>query len=358
MMSCTRVLSVLLVSVLLVVVLGGAVPASAAFTPAEATSVQRLFSAATDHLHAGMGDLVPVIRATNSGTRPSTAQVARLVVRAQRQLYSAIADLVGGSYFASDTRGRRFFVSRALTQMDAATATLAQAQAAATTAIRAGTNATQLERLRSVRIADALRQIKAFNRQLTFANPYPERVSPNGRRLILGPHGDYDDAQNRLNAATNFLLLGYDALIRGYAADSALPSYESLSQQMQFAALLYRQNVQAMATLANIPLSATTETDQTPFFRLLAGVETLTHGGGGPCQPDTCHGTPFNYNNLLKHVFVQVPYWAGRPTFAREQQEVLHRFTEAWDSTDQAVWFTFTFPECDQTAAPSSCRTR
>ena len=123
---------------------------------------------------------------------------------------------------------------------------------------------------------------------------------------------------------------------------------------MKFAALLYQQNVQAMATLAGIPLNGT-EAEQTPFFRLLARVETLTHGGGGPCKPDTCHGTPFNYNNLLKHVFAQVPYWASRPTFAREQQEVLHRFTEAWDSTDSAVWFTFSFPQCDQVAAPSGC---
>jgi hypothetical protein len=291
--------------------------------------------------------------------------VARLVVRAQRQLYSAIADLVGGSYFQNDVRGRRFFVSRAGQQVDAAMATLVQAQAAATTAIRAGGAPEHLDRLRSRHIGNAVGQLKAFNRQLAFADPYPKvapshaegslGASPKGRRLILGPHGDYDDAQNRLNGATNFLLMGYEALIRGYTADSVLPSYEPLHQQMQFAALLYRQNVQAMATLAGIPLNAT-EAEQKPFFRLLARVETLTHGGGGICEPpDKCQGTPFNYNNLLKHVFAQAPYWATRPTFAREQQEVLHRFTEAWDSTDQAVWFTFTFPECDQLAAPRSC---
>ena len=348
-MPCTRVLFALLV-----VVLGGAVPASAAFTPAETTSLQHVFSAATDHLHAGMGELFPVIRATNSATRPSTAEVARLVVRAQRQLYSAIADLVGASYFEGDVRGRRFFVSRAVQQIDAGTVTLGQAQAAAATAIRAGGDARQLDRLRSVRIADAVRQLKAFNRALAFADPYPQGVSPNGRRLILGPHGDYDDAQNHLGGATNFLLMGYEALVRGYAADRVLPSYESLYQQMQFAALLYRQNVQAMATLAGIPLNAT-EAAQNPFFRLLARVETLTHGGGGPCKPDNCHGTPFNYNNLLKHVFAQTSYWASRPTFAREQQEVLHRFTQAWDSTDSAVWFTFSFPQCDEAATPNGC---
>lgn len=344
----------LVLSLLLVVVLGGAVPASAAFTPAETTSVWRVFAAATDHLHAGMGELFPVIRATHSGTRHSTAEVARLVLRAQRQLYSALADLVGGSYFPSDARGRRFFVSRAVQQIDAATATLTQAQAAAATAIRAGGDAWRLDRVRSLRIPDAVRQLKAFNRQLAFADPYPEGVSPHGRRLIIGPHGDYDDAQNRLNGATNFLLMGYEALVRGYAADSMLPSYESLYQQMKFAALLYRQNVQAMATLAGVSLSGP-EVEQNPFFRLLGRVETLTHGGGGPCKPDNCHGTPYNYNNLLQHVIVQVPYWAGRPTFAREQQEVLHRFTEAWDSTDTAVWFIFTFPQCDHVAAPSGC---
>jgi hypothetical protein len=341
-------------SALLVVVLGSAVPASAAFTPAETTSVQRVFSAATDHLHAGMGDLLPVIRATNGSTRSSTAEVARQLMRAQRKLYGALADLVGGSYFPGDVRGRRFFVSRAVQQIDAAAATLTQAQAAAATAIRAGGNAGQLDRLRSVRIAEAARQLKAFNRQLTFADPYPEAVSPNGRRLILGPHGDYDDAQNRLNAATNFLLMGYEALVRGYAADSVLPSYEPLYQQMEFAALLYRQNVQAMATLAGVPLNGT-EVEQTQFFRLLARVETLTHGGGGPCQPDNCRGTPHNYNSVLQRVITQVPYWAGRPTFAREQQEAVRRFTQAWDSTDSAVWFTFILPPCDHVAAPSSC---
>jgi hypothetical protein len=123
---------------------------------------------------------------------------------------------------------------------------------------------------------------------------------------------------------------------------------------MEFAALLYRQNVQAMATLAGVPLNGT-EAEQTPFFRLLARVETLTHGGGGPCQPDNCRGTPHNYNSALQHVVTQVPYWASRPTFAREQQEMLRRFTQAWDGTDSAVWFTFIFPPCDHVAAPSSC---
>ena len=201
---------------------------------------------------------------------------------------------------------------------------------------------------------DAVRQLKAFNRELAFADPYPQGVSPNGARLILGPHGDYDDAQIRLYGGTNFLLMGYEALVRGYVADSVLPSYESLYQQMQFAALLYRQNVQAMATLAGIPLNGT-EAEQTPFFRLLARVQTLTHGGGGPCKPDNCHGTPYNYNQLLQFAIVQMPYWAGRPTFAREQQAAYTRFTDAWDSTDSAVWFTFTFPQCDQVAAPSGC---
>ena len=341
-------------SVLLVVVLGGAAPAFAAFTPDETTSVRRVFNAATDQLHAAMGELFVVIRATNSATRPSTAEVARLVVKAQRQLYSAIADLVGASYFPTDTRGRRFFVSRGVQQMDAAMATLAQAQAAATTAIRAGGDAWRLDRLRSVWIASAVGQLKAFNRQLAFADPSPEGVAPNGQRPILGPHGDYDDAQNRLNGATNFLLLGYEGLIRGYTADSVLPSYEPLYQQMKFSALLYRQNVQAMATLAGIPMNGT-EAAQNPFFRLLARMETLTHGGGGPCKPDTCHGTPYNYNNLLQFVIKQVPYWASRPTFAREQQGAYMNFTDAWNNTDSAVWFTFSFPECDPAVAPNGC---
>jgi hypothetical protein len=349
MRPCIRVLFALLV-----VVLGGAVPASAAFTPDETTSVRRVFSAATGQLNAAMGELFYVIRATNSATRPSTAEVARLVVQAQRQLYSAIADLVGASYVPSDVRGRQFFVSRAEQQMDAAMATLAQAQAAATTAIRAGGDAYRLDRLRSMRIPDAVRQLKAFNRQLAFADPYPEGVSPDGQRPILGPHGDYDDAQNRLNGATNFLLLGYEALIRGYAADSVLPSYEPFYQQMKFAALLYGQNVQAMATLAGIPLNAT-EAAQNPFFRLLARMETLTHGGGGPCNPDTCHGTPYNYNSLLQWVIKQVPYWNSRPTFAREQQAAYMHFIDAWDSTDQGVWFTLSFPVCDPRTAPNGC---
>jgi hypothetical protein len=53
--------------------------------------------------------------------------------------------------------------------MDAAMATLAQAQAAATTGIRAGGDAWRLDRLRSVWIASAVGQLKAFNRQLAFA---------------------------------------------------------------------------------------------------------------------------------------------------------------------------------------------
>jgi hypothetical protein len=349
MMRYIRVLSALLG-----VVLGSAVPASAAFTPEEITSVRRVFSAATDHLHSAMGELFPVIRATNGSTRSSTAEVARLLVRAQRQLHGALGDLVGGSYYPSDVRGRRFFVSRAVQQIDAATATLGQAQAAAATAIRAGGNVRQLDRVRWLGTAEAVRQLKAFNRQLAFADPYPKGVSPNGRRLVLGPHGDYDEAQNRLHGATNFLLMGYEALIRGYAANSVLPSYEPLYQQMKFAALLYRQNVQAMATLAGFPLYGS-EAEQNPFFRLLARVETLTHGGGGPCKPDNCHGTPYNYNQLLQFMIAQVPYWTGRPTFAREQQEVLRRFAEAWDSTDTAVWFIFAFPECDETATPGGC---
>jgi hypothetical protein len=327
----------------------------AALTPVEAESVRRVFSAATDHLHAGMSEVLVVIRVTDGASRPRAADVVRLLLRAQRQLASALGDLLGATYAPTDVRGRGFFVARAVQQIDAAKGTLAQVQAAASAA-----GGTQYTRLRTIWVANALTQLNAFNRTLPYLDPYPEGVSPQGRRLVIGPHGEYDQAQARLSSAINFLLLGYEATQRAYAADALLPGYEAIYQQMKFAALLYRQNVQAMATLAALPLTSP-EAALDPFFRVLARLESLTHGGGGAttaanhCAGDTCHGTPYNYNQLVQFFIQQVPYWTGRPTFAAEQRELLHRITEAWDGTDSAVWFTLSFPQCDQVAAPTGC---
>jgi hypothetical protein len=333
-----------------------AAPAHAELTPAERTSVQRLFNAAADQLHAGMSELLIVIRTTTSPSRPRAAESARLLVRAQRQLAGALGDLLGGTYAPTDPRGRGFFVTRAIQQLDAAKATLA-----ALTAQAAGAGSqTNYTRLRTIWLPNALTQLNQVSRTLPYTDPYPLAVSPLGRRLIIGPHGEYDVAQGRLSSAVNFLLLGYEALVRSYNADTLLPSYEPLYQEMKFAALLYRQNVQAMATLANLPLTSS-EAARDPFFRVLGRIETLTHGGGGPttaanhCAGDTCHGTPYNYNQIAQYFLQLVPQWAGRPTFAAEQREVLHRLTEAWDGTDSAVWFTLSFPECDQVAAPTGC---
>jgi len=221
-------------------------------------------------------------------------------------------------------------------------------------AIAAGASSYYLGRLRDIDIAGALVNLQAFDTTLRFADPYPAARSPQGRMLVIGPHGDYDEAQRRLTSATTFLLAATAAVVNAYKSDSLLPSYWSLYQQLKFAGTLYQQNIQAMATLAGLSQNAT-EAARSPFFRILGRIETLTHGGGGPCHPDDCHGTPYQYNNFMQFTLSQVSYWAGRPSFAHYQQEAMHRITEAWDGTDSAVWYMLTFPECDQRSTPRGC---
>ncbi|HEU4440131.1 MAG TPA: hypothetical protein VFT36_12830, partial [Methylomirabilota bacterium] len=204
------------------------------------------------------------------------------------------------------------------------------------------------------RVGIALANLRAFDKKLAYADPYPPGRSPAGRILVIGPHGQYDEVQRRLSGSVEFTLLAYDAIINSYDADTLLRSYWHVTQQVKFASLLYMHNVQAMATVAGVPLNAT-QAAANPFFRLLARIELLTHGGGGACHPDTCHGTPSNYNNLMQHLLGAVPDWAGRPTFAARQQEAMRRVTEAWDATDTGVWFMLAFPECDHAHAPAGC---
>jgi hypothetical protein len=330
-------------------------PAAAVLTSQEATALQRPLAAARNLSDGISGELLTAIKdQTTSATRPKLATVAQLIIRAQGQVAGALADLLGGSGPEDDPRGRAFFVRRAVDQLGAAHATLGSAKSAANTAIAAGASSYSLGRLRDIHIAGAMANLQAFDTTLRFADPYPSARSPQGRILVIGPHGDYEEAQRRLSSATTFLLAATAAVVNAYKSDSLLPSYWSLYQQLKFAGTLFQQNVQAMATVAGLSLSAT-EAARSPFFRILGRIETLTHGGGGPCKPDTCHGTPYQYNNFMQFTLSQVSYWAGRPSFAHYQQEAMHRITEAWDGTDTAVWYMLTFPECDQRSTPRGC---
>lgn len=335
-------------------------PAAAALTAAEATAIQRPFSAARNLAEGISAELLPVINETNSSTRPRLAQVAQLINKAQGQVAGGLADLLGGSYDPDDTRGRNFFVQRAAQQLTGAYATLGQVKAATNAAISAGANSYHMGRLRDIHIAAAMTNLKAFDATLGYENPYPEGRSPDGRILVIGPHGDYAEAQVRLNSAITFLLQAASAVITAYGSDSLLPSYWNLYQQIKFARTLYQENVEAMGALAGVTYSAS-EAARNPFFRMLARIETLTHGGGGPtvasnhCSPDTCHGTPYNYMNFVKFTMDQMPYWSGRPNFAANMQVALRRISEAWDGTDSAVWFILAFPECDQKTKPAGC---
>jgi hypothetical protein len=341
--------------VLLAVALTLPSPAAAVLTSQEATALQRPFAAARNLSSGISGALLPAIKdQTNTSTRPKLATVAQLIVRAQGQLAGGIADLLGGSAADDDGRGRTFFVRRGMEQLTSAHYTLTAAKSAVNAAIAAGASSYYLGRLRDIDIAGALVNLQAFDTTLRFADPYPAARSPQGRMLVIGPHGDYDEAQRRLTSATTFLLAATAAVVDAYKSDSLLPSYWSLYQQLKFAGTLYQQNIEAMATLAGLSQNAT-EAARSPFFRILGRIETLTHGGGGPCHPDDCHGTPYQYNNFMQFTLSQVSYWAGRPSFAHYQQEAMHRITEAWDATDSAVWYMLTFPECDQRSTPRGC---
>lgn len=330
-------------------------PAAAELTDEEATALRRPLAAArnlSDGIHA---ELMTVIKdQTNSSTRPKIAYVAQLILKAQGQVAGALADLVGGSYAANDERGRAYFVRRAAEQLKAAHSTLESAKSATNTAISAGASSYNMGRLRDINIAGAMANLKAFDATLPYEDPYPPGRSPSGRILVVGPHGQYDLAQQRLHTATTFLLQATNGVINAYKSDSLLPSYWNLYQQVKFATTLYQQNVLAMATLADVHQNAT-EAARSPFFRLLDRLETLQHGGGGPCKPDNCHGTPYNYNNFTQFTLNQVGYWSGRPNFAAYQKEAMHRITEAWDATDTATWYVLAFPECDQRSTPRGC---
>lgn len=355
-------------------VLGGAA-AQAAFNPTEDAAVRKIFDANAS-LYSGIGGALgfvlrgydasgKAIVGTNATTRNPIQQVWILTTRAQNDMAFALADLLGADV-APLGQSRDYYVSRAKGKIQTTVdITLPQLAAAIDKAKGAGANAYYLDRLKIINVANAITYLRAFltakdttGKPLAYLDPYPPGRSPAGRITIVGPHGEYPKAETWLITALERINRAYQSTLAAYGADSLLSNYENVYQTLKFYSLAQIQNLYAMGTAEGMQFSGDTPN---AFFRILNRLETLTHGGGGPttpandCSPDRCHGTPYDYDNMMSFILADQAAWNGRPTFMVKSLEAIKNIGVAWSATDTAVWYHLKFPECDQATQPEGC---
>jgi hypothetical protein len=360
-----------------------AVPAQAEPTAAEKASVRWLVCATASQcgdagtLHDAVIILDQILVAkTADVTRSRIKSMWDLLVKAQYETNLAIADLVGAdpSFPLPATTSRAAQVARAIARVDNVQNTLIpQLTAAVDAALAAGINGPYpytLERLKSIQLAGTTAKLKAFNRTLAYADPYPAGrsfitdpttgtrracvlgVDPGCRVTVIGPHGEYRVVQRELAGALDRMNRAYNAALVAYGADAVLPSYGNKYQQLKFASLIVQKIGNSMGTIYGLQFS---NQPSDPFFRMLWVIESLTHGHGGPtttandCSPDTCHGISYDFNNLMQFTKADEAQEATRPTFKDKQGLVIREITEVWQFTDTALWYVMKFPQCDVT---------
>jgi hypothetical protein len=328
-------------------------------TAAEKASIQNLIWAAYGHkagdvgsVHDGVAAVLGLVTRdqTTGATRGPLQAVWSKTVQAQHEISLALSDLLGAGVNPFG-QPRAFYVNRAKARItQTKNVTLPALQSAANQAIAAGATGSgtgTMQRFRDLHVAGAISKLGAFNQSLAYADPYP--IGRRGNRItIIGPHGDYVRVQIWLANAFDRLNRMYTAAIAGYGADALLSGYNNKYQQLKFSSLLVQKIGITMGSVAGLQFSGFSGD---PFFRILAILENLAHGGGGPtdaandCAPDFCHGASYDFNNMKLWTQGDASQESTRPTFKAQQAVVMSEVTEAWQATDTAAWYFLKFPE-------------
>jgi len=309
--------------------------ACAELSTAEKKQLQSLHQAAgyVEQSYWALGDL---LRRTTPANRPAVANVWGRLRASSDSINLAIALLVHGNPYQGwqatdlEASGVPTWVRRAWQSLDIAYGNLV-ALAFSDLPVSGLANTDGIRD----RAWWAAQTISRVDRTLTFGNPWPRNYPQ-----VIGPHGDWRAAVNRLGLSVSGFQELHGQAIAAYATDRPLDDYSAFSGIPALIGAVQLRSRMVLLNLALIPLSPQQCAENA--FHLVA--RTL-----GLLLDDTSHdpgGSPYFFENgfeaLLK---VYSDNASTRPDFTR----AFHRFfivlQRMWRLQNGAAWSALTFPD-------------
>jgi hypothetical protein len=173
-----------------------------------------------------------------------------------------------------------------------------------------------------------------FNRDLTYADPYPGLPTVNGSRTVVGPHGDYDETQWHLWRSAVYFTRAMESLAKALRLGSPTGDYAQMGRPYITLAQVNRNAIEAMYIVGDALAS-----DKSRFFRVLDAIKLLTiqeHPG----TPMALHFLNFEWQATFWPKFGRNPEWD------RAVIDAMVIASDGWKQSDHAVWMLMVFPDC------------
>lgn len=330
---------------------GPAAPAWAAFTAPEQESILAL-KEASQKVSAGLRDYAvgPVLDRLPISSRTALADALRSGFHAQRELNDAHAALlnvitaqVGTQPFAMwQTQPRSYFLTYAWWRLDRAVWMLQDARRIFS-AIQASATADPVlydaaRRVADIWLAQALATLQRVDRSLAYAAPNPTSFPQ-----VVGPHGDYGNAQWKMWRSQWYLHDALDHWLGAYTAET-LPSYIGLGEPVKRLLQVNDILLDGMTLLAGVAWTPDQVTEG-GFFRALDVMDWLTNREYGPKH----------WMEGMFGVALWVEAGSGHPGIRGHVRGMMQRVADAWKHSDDAAWRLMIFLDCAKLRNPVGC---
>jgi hypothetical protein len=331
-------------------------PAPAAFTGEEQESLLNLRSAWME-LQSVMSGYISfttskyVTAANHQAIGAATGMTVQAIVElndAIAVLFGVIPDLPGGPLrvtWTGMTRAER--VAWAVERLDRALVRIgvSQVQWAQVAEAHLVDNAEFQDWIRRVvmSLGSADSAMRRFNRGLAYANYYPELPTPNGSRTVVGPHGDYDEAQWHLWRSAAYFTLAMGSLATALTTGSPTDDYAQMGRPYTQLAQANGNAIEAMYIFgAALPSS------KSRFFHVLDGIKPLTIRDY-PGTPMLLHSLNIEWRSAFWPKFGRNAEWD------RSVTDAVLVAADGWKLSDHAVWMLMVFPDCSILRNPEGC---
>jgi hypothetical protein len=305
-------------------------PVAAELTPTE-KEVAIEIDGAIRALEDGIVAFAPVMAESRAGDR-STQQAATLLLRAQGRLTYGLARLIHVNTEQAaladtlDTWTPAQYVASAWTRIDAGLGMLRDAQKVAPAAIQPY-------------LTSAVARLTRLDRTQTFEAPFPIDYPQ-----VVGPHGDWEQAQTRTSIALQSLDTAMTALVETYRASDVSPTvFPYLSGVVKRNVSVQRLYRHAMLINSMIPSVPSQDCGLNRFHLIAANLAkyvSMTSGSHG------LHGAPYDLQRGIENLWPAVVEALIAAPVARAQFEnFVVWWLRAWRWGDGAAWSMLEFPD-------------
>jgi hypothetical protein len=193
------------------------------------------------------------------------------------------------------------------------------------------------------RAMSGLRNAKAaiakFDPTLPYKDPYPLPPSPNGSRVLVGPHGDYDQYVWNVWRSTMLLTRVMDGVAKSLKIGSPDGDYTNMGRPYFYVPALNNNAMQSTFAMADI---LPTKTNR--FFASLEALKPLILE-----TPRRLHLLQFEWQNTFMTRLGKNSVWDA------VVGDAIAVTLDAWTQTDLAVWSGLLMPDCSILKNVSGC---